>query len=122
MQYGKIDVSLKQSFLQATACRRRSARRCLHDMTAEIEMHGGTETCQCQVVDVSPHGLGCLGFEGSASLPEDATLIIWLTHAGDSLLPVLGKVVYRRNCGSFRHLGIELEPEGAEMVGIDALV
>jgi len=122
MQYGKTEFSLKESSIQSALARRRSARRCPEDMVAEIEIDGGGKTCQCQVVDLSMHGIGCLECEEGATLSENATIIIWLTHADDAFLPVLGKLVHRRDYGSFRHLGIEFEPEGAEMVGIGSLV
>lgn len=122
MEYGKTNSSFNQCSLRPEPGRRRSFRRCPEGMTAEIEIEGAGKTCQCQVVDLSPHGLGCLDCEASAELPENANLIVWLTHAEDELLPVIGRVVHRHDYGSFRHLGIEFEPEGAEMVGIGSLV
>jgi|GEM_PF-680025 PilZ domain. len=122
MQQGKTDTSFNQSSFQPEPWRRRSFRRCPEGMTAEIEIQGAGQTCQCQVVDLSLYGLGCLDCEASANLPPNATLIVWLTHAEDALLPVMGRVVHRHDYGSFRHLGIELESEGAEMVGIGSLV
>lgn len=73
---------------------------------------------RCQVVDVSMHGLGCLDCEASASLPRNVSLVIWLTQGDDALLPVTGKIVHRRDYGAFRHLGIELDPEAAEIIGM----
>ena len=122
MQYGRTGFSLNQTSPHSAPRRRRSARRCPDGMTAEIEIQGNGKTCQCQVVDLSKHGIGCLDCEASANLSQNATLIIWLNHAEDTLLPVIGKVVHRHDYGSFRHLGIEFEPEGAEMVGIGSLV
>ena len=121
MQYGKTESVFTQSSLESALSRRRSPRRCPEDMTAEIEIDGGGRTCRCQVVDLSKHGIGCLECDERTSLSEDATIIVWLTHADDAFLPVLGKLVHRRDYGSFRHLGIEFEPEGAEMVGIGSL-
>lgn len=121
MQYAKTGFSFKRSSLQPGLARRRSLRRCPDDMTAEIEIDGGGRTCQCRVVDLSAHGIGCLECEDGVNLSENATIIIWLTHADDAFLPVLGRVVHRRDYGSFRHMGIELDPEGAEMVGIGSL-
>lgn len=122
MQHANPEVSFKESSLQPALARRRSVRRCPQDMMAEIEVDGGGNACRCQVVDLSMHGVGCLEHESNARLSENATVIIWLTHADDTFLPVLGKLVHRRNYGSFRHLGIEFDPEGAEMVGIGSLV
>lgn len=121
MQYGRTDFSLSQASPHHSPGRRRSPRRCPEGMLAEIEIQGAGRTCECQVVDLSKHGIGCLDCEGSAELQQNATLIIWLTHAEDTLLPVIGRVVHRHDYGSFRHLGIEFEPEGAEMVGIGSL-
>lgn len=122
MQYAKKDFSLGQAFVQPEPARRRSIRRSPQDMTAEIEIDDPVKTCQCQVVDLSVNGIGCLEFGKSANFKPDATLIVWLTHGEDTFLPVIGRLVHRHDHGSFRHLGIELEPEGAEMIGIGSLV
>ena len=118
MQYGTADFSFKQSSLQPEPSRRRSPRRCPHNVTAQIEIDQKGRTRRCQVVDVSMHGLGCLDCEGNLNLPDNANLIIWLTQGDDALLPVTGRVVHQRDYGAFRHLGIELDPEAAEMMGM----
>jgi len=119
---GRVKQSVALLLMRFCPAQRHSPRLCPHDVTVEIELDETGKTCQCRVVDLSMHGLGCLDCEAKANLPKNSNLVIWLSQGSEELLPINGKIVHRHDYGAFRHLGIEFEPELAEMVGIGALM